>query len=359
MSIEHTEFNAEQGLAKQRELFEYCFPEAINTPVLSNEHYFWKFHSFPNTLKSCEYASYDQEKMLGYYAALPYRYKVNNKILLAGMVCDVMTHPEARGTGIFTKIGFYATDALSKQGFDFTTGYPVRPEVIPGHMKVGWEIVLQLPMFVKMIELTSLCKSMKMGFFSYLANPLLKIYNALLHARIKKTNARTECMDAQTFFDNHAEAYTKFIEKWSAQQNYCLIKDMDFLKWRLGAPQQKYYFIVCYDETNLQACAVIKFAKLKGIPTLAILDFMSLASKVDSLSAMHSMLRATAVAHHAEAIAVMQSRRIAKKLSMRRYGYMRSPYQFKLIVKKLSNQFKENKINYNDAHIMWIDSDDL
>jgi hypothetical protein len=36
------------------------------------------------------------------------------------------------------------------------TGYPIRPEVIPGHLKVGWSIVAKLPVYVKVVRTDAL-----------------------------------------------------------------------------------------------------------------------------------------------------------------------------------------------------------
>ena len=57
------------------------------------------------------------------------------------MVVDVLTHPDYRFQGMFTTIGAFAlADCERRSGLEFTTGYPIREAVIPGHLKVGWRI---------------------------------------------------------------------------------------------------------------------------------------------------------------------------------------------------------------------------
>ena len=53
--------------------------------------------------------------MVGYYAAIPYKYNIGETQTDVGMVCDVMTSTKQRGKGIFTKIGRYATEDLAKR----------------------------------------------------------------------------------------------------------------------------------------------------------------------------------------------------------------------------------------------------
>ena len=93
------------------------------------------------------------------------------------MVCDVMTHPEARGQGVFTKIGRYATEKMKEQKIHFTTGYPIRPEVIPGHIKVGWEKPFQLPLYLRPLKSNDLLKSKGLSVFIPFVNLGLSVFN--------------------------------------------------------------------------------------------------------------------------------------------------------------------------------------
>ena len=107
MELQFSEFKYPEELDNQRELFIDCFPETIGTSLVTKEHYKWKFKSFPSGLeaKSYEYTAYIGREMIGYYAAIPYEYVIQNKIVTSAMVCDVMTGIKARGKGVFTKIG--------------------------------------------------------------------------------------------------------------------------------------------------------------------------------------------------------------------------------------------------------------
>jgi len=127
-------------------MFRLCFPESISAGTYLNGHYHWKFHTTDR--RSYEYQAADNTKLLGYYAAIEYAYIINGVEHNVAMVCDVMTHPDARGQGVFTKIGRYSTEQLADEGLSFSTGYPIRPEVIPGHLKVGWKALFQLPVYL-------------------------------------------------------------------------------------------------------------------------------------------------------------------------------------------------------------------
>jgi len=166
MSIHFRKFDFKSELANQRELFIECFPEHSESSMLSNEHYLWKFQSKPGHIPSAEYVAVDEQNdLLGYYAAIPYQYNVNGKTSEAAMVCDVMTGVKARGKGVFTNLGIYSTDEFKQLDFDFTTGYPIRKEVIPGHLKAGWSINHELPLYARFIKFDSFLKNKKNRFF--------------------------------------------------------------------------------------------------------------------------------------------------------------------------------------------------
>jgi hypothetical protein len=92
-------FVVEADLLAQRSLFRLCFPEVAEQTPATEEHYRWKFHSVRHTPPSYEYVAQLDQKLGGYYAAIPFRYSIGGRPAIAGMVCDVMTHPEARGKG--------------------------------------------------------------------------------------------------------------------------------------------------------------------------------------------------------------------------------------------------------------------
>jgi hypothetical protein len=151
-------FDKDLELESQRNLFKECFPENDGTLVEESEHYLWKFHSFPAQPTSYEYGAYMENDLVGYYAAIPYEYKINNATIKVGMVCDVMTGVKARGKGVFTKMGIYSTAEMKNEGLEFTIGYPIRPEVIPGHIKAGWEKLFPLPLYMNFLSSKSLLK---------------------------------------------------------------------------------------------------------------------------------------------------------------------------------------------------------
>ena len=363
MKLSFLLFNEQQSLSQQRTLFASCFPETVGTAASSLAHYHWKFHSFPAQIKSYEYAAWDEENSLlvGYYAAIPYRYNVKETSGTAGMVCDVMTHPEIRGKGIFTKLGKYSTDTLQKTEVDFVTGFPIRPEVIPGHIKVGWTIAFELPHYLKLLKTNSLLKNSPARFLAPIINIPLALINTVLGVtRRPDPTLTTQVHTATEFLSAYPEQYERFLAGWHKSAAITLKKDVNFLRWRLGAPESNYKIISVWKNERISGIAITRVVELKNIPTLAVLDLMIDSESPATVSIIHSALDELAAVTGAENISCMTSRSVAKTLCFARNGYIRTPFIFKFIVKNISKRFSDELLfDEKNWQIMWIDSDDL
>ena len=122
-------------------------------------------------------------KMLGYYAAIPYPYQVGDRRMVAGMVCDVMTHSDARGRGVFTELGRFALAEMRPTNLSFLTGYPIRPEVMGGHLRVGWEVAFDLPMYIRPLRANAIAKAKGLSWLAPVANLWISIYQATRRPR--------------------------------------------------------------------------------------------------------------------------------------------------------------------------------
>jgi hypothetical protein len=354
MELIFEHFNNKKNLAQQRELFKDCFPETNGDRIQSEEHYFWKFHSFPNVVKSWEYVAYLEGEMVGYYAAIPYNYKIGKLQARVGMVCDVMTSPKQRGRGIFTKIGSFAMLDLANN-IHFTIGYPIRKEVIPGHLKIGWKIAFPLPLYIKFFATDSFLSTRNMGFLAPFCNPLLNGYNYLLRTRAKKKYIG--CLNENI---EDIQGYQSFIFRWGETVNNSLIKDVEFAKWRYSAPGRVYKFLTIFYENNI--IGFVSFRKIlkEGVPSYGIVDYMVLPGYEDCHGVVNNMLKDEASIDKVECILCMMSKYSAHKYRLLKNGFFKSPFVFQLIIKKFSNKFMDEDL-YNESnwHLMWVDSDDL
>jgi len=355
MELSFAHFDFTKNLAQQRTLFKDCFPETKGEVIQEEVYYKWKFHSFPQAITSYEFACYADSEMVGYYAAIPYRYKIGTKVTVVGMVCDVMTSSKQRGKGIFTKMGNYSTNELAAE-VPFTIGYPIRKEVIPGHLKIGWKIPFNLPLYMKFICLNSLLRTKKLGFLAPLTNGLISIYNGIVKTKLNKRYSFSLTTNI-----NYVNGYDAFVKEWSASVPNALIKDLSFALWRYSAPERAYKFL-SINSIKGKMIGFVSFRKIlkEGIPSYGILDYMVLPGEEKCHGLINSVLMEKAKEDNVEVIMTMMSQKSATEYQLFRNGFFKSPYVFQLIIKNLTKEFSDEELFIEkNWHLMWVDSDDL
>jgi hypothetical protein len=347
---------SEGASTSQRTLFRRAFPETAGTSVESVSHYNWKFRGLIFNPPSFEYAGDLESRIVAYYAALPYKYKVNGREAVAGMVCDVMTDPEFQGKGLFTKIGRYATSDLKDRGVDFTTGFPIRPEVIPGHLKVGWVKAFQLPVYLKVMGLKSILEKFGMGF---IAKPLDLLWRKCFGFSNSEQLAQTLDFRELSLNEPLFSELEDFFSRANSKYFCYLQKDKHFLKWRFSAPDTQYNFIISRDKTQaINGVAIVRPSNLKGIESLSVLDF-----ECESLRAqdnIQSEMKRLANSLRKDVISLMCSNHTYKIMKLRRNLFFQTPFKFTFIMKALSDKFDSKRLQTESAwNLFWIDSDDL
>ncbi len=359
MSLEFGEFRQDTGLDDQRRLFDDAFPEHAGGGQASVEHYRWKFHGAPADPRSYEYEAREAGRLLGYYAAIPYPYVIGGRAMTAGMVCDVMTSSAARGRGVFTQLGAYALERLHERGLDFVTGYPIRPEVMGGHLRVGWKVAFELPMYLKPLRSNAILASRRLGAIAPVANVGMRAFGALLAPRPRSEDGYVcDVQDPHELL--HDPALERFLGRWSASVENHLVKTPAFYDWRLAAPDTRYVAFRVRRADAIVAAAIGRVATLQGIPSFALLDLMMLDDERAALPAMYREIDRVARHSGVEAIVTMMSRHQARRHRLRRFGFLRSPFAFKLIVRSVSDSLDAQSLCAEaDWHLMWIDSDDL
>jgi hypothetical protein len=360
MGLSFQNFEYRRDLSRQRILFRECFPETIGSPIATNEYYMWKFHSKIGELNSVECTASIDGVIVGYYAAIPFRYRNGIQHYNAAMVCDVMTSVSARGKGVFKNLGIYSTNEFRNLGFDFSTGFPIRKEVIPGHLKVGWQINFKLPIYIKILKFNAICSKFYMRwlipFLNLLAKWIIKAANYALmkdHEDIIFTNHRSDQIATIV-------GLNEFYEKWSYENGIRLVKDTDFLNWRLNSPDIIYNMTIARSGSEVVGVVISREDIMNGIPVLGIVDFCILVDFLHISSSLMRELEKFSGQTDAEIITVMMSSYWFKKYALLSNFFIKSPYSFKFISKKMRADIPDDFFyDEKNWHLMWIDSDDL
>jgi hypothetical protein len=359
LSIEQKRLVPAASASEYQHLFRDCFPETAGTSLETREHYLWKYGAVGKSAPAFEFGAYEDARLVGYYAALPFTYQISGSPHIAGLVCDVMTDSRMRGRGIFTMQGRYATEIMAKEGVSFVTGYPIRPSVLPGHIKVGWKVAFDLPVYFKLLDPTTLLAPRGLRFLVPVLRPLCTMYQAL----VRGTGLGDEGGVCRQYAPEEFFAlpeYELFQKAWSSQYEIHLVRTADFFRWRLGVPAASYRIMALYHGRELTGMAVVRNSTINNLDVTGIVDLMILSERASAASALHREVEGFARKSGTGGVVIMATHPDAARWRLYRHGFLKSPIKFKLILKWLSEAPVPAPFWQPTAwHLSWADTDNL
>jgi GNAT superfamily N-acetyltransferase len=112
------------------DLFSRCYGK-----TRPRDEWLWQYHSCPHGQKSIVCRLDDQ--LAAFYGVILRPLFIHHEETMVGHVIDVMTHPDHRGKGLFTRSAKAAFSASKSAGIGLFFGWP-NQQAFPGHMKVNW-----------------------------------------------------------------------------------------------------------------------------------------------------------------------------------------------------------------------------
>jgi len=201
--------------------------------------------------------------------------------------------------------------------------------------------------------------SIKCAPLAYLINPLL----TLAHYMHEKLLVRHDGPFSVNVIDQYELAeladYDDFFREWSSDKRNYLLKNREFLSWRLAAPNVEYKVLCLKKAGRMVALAITRATELNGVSSLAVLDIMVLPEARQGLAYFFSQLKKLAMECDREVIAMMASSGVFRAFMPLKYGFLRSPLAFTFIAKPLNGDIQVDSLASDEWPLMWIDSDDL
>lgn len=178
------------------------------------------------------------------YSLLPIKIRFNGKSIRASLCTNVNTRPDYQGRGLFTRVGEHALAQENNFDTSISIGMP-NPKALPGHKKVGWDVLFELPFLIK--------------------------YDC------RKREHR--CREISQFDHRFDEFFAGIAEGYS----FIVLKDYRFMNWRVvERPDKKYTLFIYEDGSKIRGYIVLKHFDDHGYLKSHILDIQ--ADGVDVLS---------------------------------------------------------------------------
>jgi GNAT superfamily N-acetyltransferase len=87
-------------------------------------------------------------RIIGFRALMRWRFEVDGRTFEAVRPVDTVTHPDFRGRGVFSRLTRTALDLLHED-VDLVFNTP-NPNSLPGYVKMGWQVVGQVPVWIRL-----------------------------------------------------------------------------------------------------------------------------------------------------------------------------------------------------------------
>lgn len=243
------------------------------------------------------------------YGIVRNNYSQLNKNLIVGLVCDVFTHADFRKQGLFKRVSTLAIAREKLTKTSFLIGFPIRDEVMPGHLSVGWTHPFNMPLWWAMPRLGWIKDVQK--------NPHL--------------------------------CSSMFVHQKRGTAIY--VSD-EFLKWRFSFHSVEYFLVSLPSSANF---AIVRKAMIRKLPFTCII-FMQATSK-ENVKILVKMTRNLALQLRTFGVLGCWNDSYANDLFITTSGLRKSSKFQKVIMREL-NGFEFSK-DESDYCLSWMDSDTL
>ncbi len=245
---------------------------------LRPEFWKWEFIDGPEG-KAFIYIAEDGGKMAGHFADIPRQFSLGGKITLGTLSLDLMVHPGFRRRGIFSEMGRYAAQRVEKGGGLFMTAFPIRKETIGGLLKIGWEVVGDLPVLVYPIRFEGIAnRYLRWRPLSILAGGVARgLYSLFLSGRKRTSDPRLALEEV----GQPDERFDRFWEKASSLYPVLGVRDRNFMTWRyFSNPTRTYTFYRALEKGEMVGYLVLRKVDLLDFKSAVIVDLMALDDEV-------------------------------------------------------------------------------
>jgi hypothetical protein len=238
----------------------------------------WLWEYFEGPMKSIIVVAECDGRLVGHYAILPRMISHKGKSISAGLVVDVMTHPDYGRRGIFVDSALEAFRLAKQDGISTLEGFP-NEAAIKGHRKVGWTEVGESSVLVRPIRSKALMRSAMSG----VSIPTVagRVLDVLLESLLRITpgvrSPKSEIAELtveQTL--NLGPNLENLITKSLPANAVSNRRDIEWLRWRLSEPSGAHHvFIVkMKDSEKILGLLILKIKQYKGMKAGAIFDVL-------------------------------------------------------------------------------------
>lgn len=340
------------------ELLEICFKDGLVPEKRTKEHWNWEFLDHPEGASDI-FVAVDKGTIVGHYGCIPMVLSTPVGEVKARLVVDVMTHPDYQKQGMFTALGRFSMDEIGLLGIPLALGFPTTgriKQVMPGHAKVGWFPVIEIPVLGRPLNISNVSKvKYRNRILSKIAEWGLAIALRTLW-RWKRTYSNNQSVIQQIEFPD-----ARFDDLWNRlHSNYDFIqrRDTRFIKWRFfDSPHREYQIFTIESNGKLSGYAVFRLFKHLDLNGALLIDIIAEEQHERELLIDEVLTFSQKEGADILACMILDSQSVK---ALKKKGFMKTGEVYTLIIHRSTELIKREDVdNGNRWFITWADFDVL
>ncbi len=311
----------------------------------------WEFTDGPDG-RAFIYLAEDEGRVAGHFADIPRRFSFNGDVRLGTLSLDLMVHPDFRRRGIFVGMGRYAAERVRKENGIVMTAFPIRKETIAGLLKIGWEVVGELPVLVYPLRFRGIInRYLRFPPVSFLLGGAARGFYSLFGGGRKEEMNRGIKIEEITGLD---EGFDRFWEKASTAHSVLGVRDRAFLNWRyFRNPVRTYTIYRAMDNGEMVGYLILRKVDLLRFNSAVIVDLLAVNEKSIIPLVARGIERSAEMG--ADLVGCMIPRRHPYYEQLRTIGFIPSLKTFLFMVYRLAGE--EIPLAPEAWYVNWGDTD--
>ena len=241
------------------------------------------------------------EKVVAHGGFVPQRF-VSGETLKAALFVDAMTHPAHRRQKLFSRVASFAASRLASD-IDVATAFHIRKASLAGVLSAGFRSVTAVPVLLKPISFVN-----------------------LLRIPISRSNF-AEPSSVRALQPDDFDQIDGLLQTGAVRQP----RTGQFIRWRYRSnPAWRYDLDGSFDGHQLRAFIIHRVTKLRGVPTVVLVDFGGDETSFQPL--LHHVLE------HAKSRGIGLAAALASRAHpayglLRHGGFFPGPHRFRFLIK--------------------------
>lgn len=316
-------------------------------------YWLWKYKE--NPVGSMRYVAEDGKKRIaGHYGLVFQRIKIGDKIVTGSQAVDAMTRRDFQRQGIFVELGKEILSRAGDAGIFLTFGFPNKA-ALPGHRKVGWVEICEVPVLLKPLNIESIMvKYIKSLTLLKISSVIARILLNLVRQRRRMQLERLSVKSTSRFSDQISE----FWSRAACYYRIIQVRDREFLNWRfVRNPHRRYTILLAQRNATIVGYAILGEMIVHGIRGGAIVDILTYPDEEQISEFLISQAIERFKKKGVGYVGCMMRRGSKHFRALKKQGFIVTPERVKFILHVNSDKFSAPPDASDKWFLTWADTD--